>query len=102
MLIMNQQDHVHIISAGVHIGTAYPAAIRDLRTVTHTFVFADTELYTNSLKDDERTKTAKTAARDAVTMVKTFSDSLKIPSLLSVHRSPGMCVCPQCSHEDPS
>ena len=82
MLIMDPQEHVHIISAGENIHKAYPAAIRDLRTVTHTFVFADTDLYTNSARDDDRTKACKTAARDAVTQVKMISTSLKIPSSL--------------------
>lgn len=82
MLIMKPSDHIHIISAGMHIDTAYPAAIRDLQTVTRTFVFADTDLYTNSTKDDEGTKAAKTTVRDAVTGVKSISESLKIPASL--------------------
>jgi hypothetical protein len=86
-LIMARQEHVHIISAGENIHKAYPAAIRDLRDITHTFVFADTELYTNSARDDERTKAYKTAARDAVTQVKSISASLKVPSSL-VYISP--------------
>ena len=82
MLIMVRQEHVHIISAGEKIHKVYPAAIRDLSDITHTFVFADTELYTNSTHDDERTKAYKTAARDAVTAVKNLSASLKIPASL--------------------
>ncbi len=82
MLIMARQEHVHIISAGENIHKVYPAAIRDLSDITHTFVFADTEIYTNSTRDDERTKACKTAARDAVTGVKSISASLKIPCSL--------------------
>jgi hypothetical protein len=82
MLIMARQEHVHIISAGENIHKVYPAAIRDLSDITHTFVFADTELYTNSTRDDERTKASKTAARDAVTGVNSISASLKIPCSL--------------------
>jgi hypothetical protein len=76
---MAHQKHVHIITAGENIHTAYPAAIRDLKDITHTFVFADTELYTNSARDDERTKRYKEAARDAVNQVRSLSTSLKIP-----------------------
>jgi hypothetical protein len=47
-LIMARQEHVHIISAGENIHKTYPAAIRDLQDISHTFVFADTEIYTNS------------------------------------------------------
>jgi hypothetical protein len=82
MIIMVRQEHVHIISAGENIHKAYTAAVRDLSGITHTFVFADTELYTNSARDDERAKAYKTAARDAVTEVKSISASLKIPSFL--------------------
>jgi hypothetical protein len=76
---MARQEHVHIISAGENIHKAYAAAIRDLGDISHTFVFADTEIYTNSARDDERTKAYKTATRDAVNQVKSVSASLKIP-----------------------
>ena len=76
---MARQEHVHIISAGETIYPSYAATVRDHPDITHTFVFADTEIYTNSARDDERTKAKKTAARDAVTEVKSISASLKIP-----------------------
>jgi len=79
---MARQEHVHIITAGENIHAAYTAAIRDLADITHTYVFADTELYTNSARDDERTKAYKTAARDAANKVKSVSLSLKIPASL--------------------
>jgi hypothetical protein len=79
MLVMDRQEHIHIVSAGEHIHEAYAVAVRDLRDITHTFVFTDTELYTNSARDDEQTKAYKTAARDAVTSVKAHAASLKIP-----------------------
>ena len=79
---MVRQEHIHIVSAGEKIHDAYTAAIRDLQDITHTFVFADTALYTNSALDDERTKAAKTAARDAVNRVKTISLSVSIPASL--------------------
>ena len=54
---------------------------------SRTFVFSDTEIYTNSTRDDEQTKAYKTTAQDAVTQVKSISASLKIPSSL-VYFSP--------------
>ena len=78
-LIMVRQEHVHIISAGENIHKAYTAAIRDLGDISHTFVFADIEIYTNSARDNEKTQALKTATRDAVTGVKSISASLKIP-----------------------
>jgi hypothetical protein len=79
---MHRKEHIHIISVGEHIGNAYPAAIRDLQTVTRTFLFADTDLYTNSAGDGEKTKSYKTAARDAVNTVRSISASLGIPASL--------------------
>jgi hypothetical protein len=78
-LIMARQEHVHIITAGENIHKVYSAAIRDLADISHTFVFADTEIYTNSARDDEKTQAQTTAVRDAVTEVKSISASLKIP-----------------------
>ena len=49
-LIMARQEHVHIISAGENIYPSYAATVRDYPDITQTFVFADTELYTNSLR----------------------------------------------------
>jgi hypothetical protein len=82
MLVMDRQEHIHIVTAGEHIHEAYAAAVRDLRDITHTFVFADTELYTNSVRDDEQTKSYKTAARYAVNRVKAHAASLKLPAHL--------------------
>jgi len=79
---MAREEHIHIITAGENIHAAYTAAIRDLADITHTYVFADTELYTNSARDDERTKAYKTAARDAANKVKSVCLSLKIPASL--------------------
>lgn len=81
-MVMARQEHIHIVSAGEKIHDTYTAAIRDLQDITHTFVFADTALYTNSALDDERTKAAKTAVRDAVNRVKTISLSVSIPASL--------------------
>ena len=53
------QEHVPLISAGKNIHKAYAAAICDLQDITHTFVFADAELFSISLRDDERAKSTK-------------------------------------------
>jgi hypothetical protein len=79
---MDRQDHIHIVSAGEHIHEVYAGAIRDLQTITHTYVFADTDLYANSVRDDEKTKEYKIAARNAVNLLKTHAASLKIPAYL--------------------
>ena len=41
-------EHIHIITAGENIHTAYPAAFRILPTITRTYVFADGEVYGTS------------------------------------------------------
>ena len=76
------QEHIHIIGAGEEIGAACAAAIRDLQDITRIFVFADSELYSNSSRDDERTKAHKTAVRVAVNGTKALAASLKIPASL--------------------
>jgi len=82
VLFMDRQEHIHIIGAGEQIGAACAAAIRDLQDITRMFVFADNELYSNSSRDDERTKAHKTAVREAVNGVKALATSLKIPTSL--------------------
>jgi len=77
MIIMG--EHIHITTAGENVHKAYPAAIRDLKDITHTYVFADLDLYNNQKSDDEGMKARKTAARAAVDQVKFISASLKIP-----------------------
>jgi hypothetical protein len=42
---MDRNEHVHIISAGDHIHTAYPAIFRTLSTITRTYVLADSDAY---------------------------------------------------------
>jgi hypothetical protein len=82
MLIMTRQEHIHVITAGEAIYPSYAATVRDHPDITHTFVFADTEIYTNNTRDDPATRAQKDAARDAVNQVKTLAASLKIPVLL--------------------
>jgi len=79
---MGRPEHIHIISAGDSIHKTYPAVLKDLRTVTHTFIFAEKEVYTNSARDDIRKKMWKCAIRDAVDAVNTLSISRNIPCAL--------------------
>ncbi|MDD1702724.1 MAG: hypothetical protein LUQ31_07075 [Methanoregula sp.] len=79
---MDPQEHIHIISAGEKIHEAYPAAIRDLRTITHTFVFAEKEVYTNSARDDTKKRMWKCAIRDAIDAVNSISRSKNISCAL--------------------
>lgn len=81
-LIMARQEHVHIITAGGAIFAAFAATLRDNKDITHTFVFADTELYTNSSRDGEEIRAQKNTAREAVNKVKVLAGTLKIPASL--------------------
>jgi hypothetical protein len=63
---MDPQEHILIISAGDRIHTTYPAILKDLQTVTHTFIFAEKDVYTNSARDDNQKRMWKCAIRDAV------------------------------------
>jgi hypothetical protein len=79
---MDRQEHIHIISAGDSIHTTYPAVLDELRTVTHTFVFAEKEVYTNSGRDDARKRMWKCAIRNAVDAVNAISWSRNISCAL--------------------
>jgi len=70
-------EHVHIISAGENIHTAYPAIFRTLPTITHTYVLADS--VTTEFSPSPETQRQRTAVRDAVAAVKEISASLSIP-----------------------
>ena len=70
---MDPQEHIHIISAGDSIHKTYPAVLKDLRTVTHTFIFAEKEVYTNSARDDNQKRMWKGAIRNAIDEVNTIS-----------------------------
>jgi hypothetical protein len=82
ILIMARQEHVHIISAGENIYPSYAATVRDHPDITRTFVFADTELYTNSARDEGAVREQKEAARKEVAKVKSLSMALAIPASL--------------------
>jgi len=79
---MDPQEHILIISAGDSIHKTYPAVLKDLRTVTHTFIFAEKEVYTNSARDDAQKRTWKCTIRDAIDEVNTISLSRKISCAL--------------------
>jgi hypothetical protein len=70
-------EHVHIISAGEHIHTAYPAIFRTLPTITHTYVLADSA--TTEFSPTPETQRQRVAVREAVAAVKEISASLSIP-----------------------
>ncbi|HPJ97302.1 MAG TPA: hypothetical protein PK022_08320 [Syntrophales bacterium] len=74
---MDRKEHVHIISAGETIHLAYPAVFRLLPTISHTYVLASDEVYTES-KDPALAK-ERAATRNAVNGVKEISGSLAIP-----------------------
>jgi hypothetical protein len=75
---MDRPEHIHIISAGDSIHKTYPAVLKELRTVTHTFIFAEKEVYTNSARDDTRKRMWKCAIRDAIDAVHSLSVSRNI------------------------
>lgn len=79
---MNRQEHIVIISAGEGCGTAFAVAVREVKTISRVFVFADSALYTNSARDNEQRKVHKAAVRKAVDRVKALAGSLKIPAAL--------------------
>jgi hypothetical protein len=79
---MDQQEHIHIISAGDRIHKTYPAVLKDLGTVTHTFVFAEKEVYTNSTRDETQKRIWKCAIRDAIDEVNAISLSRNISCAL--------------------
>jgi len=82
ILHMDPQEHIHIISAGERIHTTYPAVLSDLRTVTHTFIFAEKEVYTNSARDDNKKRAWKCAIREAIDEVNAISISRNITCAL--------------------
>jgi hypothetical protein len=70
-------EHIHIISAGENIHTAYPAIFRTLPTITRTFVLADNSVY--ELSSNPEVEKGRVAIREAVAAVKEISVTLSIP-----------------------
>ncbi|MEN6442674.1 MAG: hypothetical protein WC391_03155 [Methanoregula sp.] len=79
---MDPPEHIHIISAGDTIHKTYPAVIKNLPTVTHTFIFAEKEVYINSARDDTKKRMWKCAIRDAIDAVNSISQNRKISCAL--------------------
>jgi hypothetical protein len=76
------REHIHIISAGDRINKTYPAVLLELPTITHTFIIAEKEVYTNSARDDAKKRSWKCAIRDAIDEVYSFSVSRNISCAL--------------------
>jgi hypothetical protein len=74
---MDRKEHVHIISAGEKIHTAYPAIFRTLPTITRTYVLADNTVY--ELSSNPEVEKERLAVRNAVAVTKEISASLSIP-----------------------
>jgi len=70
-------EHVHIISAGENIHTAYPATFRILPTITHTIVFVESSVHEKSSNPD--IEKIRHVTRNAIEAVKEISTSLSIP-----------------------
>src|SRR5512138_3683732 len=74
---MSPAPHVHIISAGEKIHTAYPALFRILPAITRTYVIAEEETYT--ISPDKAVEAQRLVVRHAVDAVKELSATLSIP-----------------------
>jgi len=70
-------EHVHIISAGEKIHTAFPAILRMLPGITRVCVVAGSETY--GISQNLQIEKERTAVRHAVESVKEISASLEIP-----------------------
>jgi hypothetical protein len=79
---MVPQEHFLIISAGDRIHTTYPAVLDELRTVTHTIIVAEKEVYTNSARDDANKRMWKCTIRNAVDEVNAIAISRSISCAL--------------------
>jgi len=74
---MDRKEHIHVISAGEGIHTAYSASFRMLPTITRTVVFAESANYESS--PDPAEVKRRLAVRNAVSAVQEISVSLSIP-----------------------
>jgi len=70
-------DHVHIITAGENIHTAYPAAFRILPTITKTYILVDSANHEKS--PNPEIEKSRLAVTNAVSTVKQIALSLSIP-----------------------
>ena len=74
---MQTGEHVHIISAGEYIHTAYPGIFRTLPTISRTYVLADSTIM--EFSHVAETQRQRVAVREAIAAVKEISASLSIP-----------------------
>jgi hypothetical protein len=74
---MERAEHIHIISAGEKIHVAYPAAFRELPTISRTIVFTDSAVH--EVSPDPVTEKNRHEVRKAVAAVQEISASLSIP-----------------------
>jgi hypothetical protein len=74
---MPTDNHVHIISAGEHIHTTYPAIFRMLPTITHTYILTDSDSI--AISQNKEIEKQRLAVRHAIETVKEISASLSIP-----------------------
>ena len=72
-------EHIHIISADETIHTTFPAALRDIPGITHTFIVVDEDVYVNPVKSEAALLVARQAVRDAIENVKVIARPLGIP-----------------------
>jgi hypothetical protein len=82
MIIMDQREHIHIISAGESIHKSYPLVIKEIGRITHTFIFVEKEVYTDSPRDDAQKRAWKGSIRDAINTVNSLSLSRNIACAL--------------------
>ncbi|HII97955.1 MAG TPA: MarR family transcriptional regulator [Methanoregula sp.] len=74
---MHPGEHVHIISAGETIHTAFAAMLRELPGITRTYVVADGGTY--GISQNPQIEKDRAATRHAVESVKEIAVSLDIP-----------------------
>lgn len=79
---MDRQEHIHILGAGERIERASATAIRDRQDITRIVIFADTDIYSNALRDSEQARAHKEEVRAAVTKAKAHAATLNIPATL--------------------
>ena len=94
---MVQQDHVHIISPGGNIHTAYPAIFRTLPSITRTYVLAESAVY--ELSRDPETEKKRAATRKAASAVKEISATLSIPFSRELRLPARVRVRPRYTHK---
>ena len=74
---MPNQAHIHIITAGDNLPTAYTASFRDYPDITRTYVFTDNTVYYKHA--DPEIEKPRFAIRNAVSTAKDTSLSIGIP-----------------------